>query len=150
VAHNAPFDQSFCAPDAAPWIDSLRAASGRRPPRHTNQVLRYWLDLEVDAPHPHRGADDTLVTGTIWQRFVETLAVRPDAPAPSLEALAAWIAAPLDLTTVPFGKYKGQPFTALPPDYIRWGLANIEDPDVVNQMRQVQERRHPSAAHRLR
>lgn len=151
LAHNAPFDHAFCAPESPAWLDSLRAARHLWPeaPRHTNQVLRYWLDLEVDAPHPHRAADDTQVTGAIWQRLVATLAVRPDAPAPSLEALAAWIAAPLDLTTVPFGKYKGQPFTVLPPDYIRWGLANIEDPDVVNQLRKVQESRRPAAARRL-
>jgi hypothetical protein len=59
LAHNAPFDHAFCAPDTPAWLDSLRAARHLWPeaPRHTNQVLRYWLDLEVDAarrPRPHR------------------------------------------------------------------------------------------------
>ena len=53
AAHNASFDQKWLPPDLLgnlPVICTYKAAVHIWPeaPRHTNQILRYWLGLDMD------------------------------------------------------------------------------------------------------
>lgn len=68
VAHNAQFDRSMIPETGRPWICSYRPARHLWPDAqgHSNQVLRYWLDLRVDAQAAHSAAGDTLVTGNVF------------------------------------------------------------------------------------
>lgn len=61
VAHNAAFDRPFLPPTDKPWICTLRLARHMWPeaPGHSNQVLRYWLGLDVDAPRDSCLMDST-------------------------------------------------------------------------------------------
>lgn len=132
VAHNAPFDRAFLPPVDRPWLDTLRMARHLWPdaPRHSNQVLRYWLDLAVEADQPHRAADDTYVTAALLLRMLNSL---PAAVGPTVADLLAWAARPIWVASMPFGMHQGRPVTELPRDYLQWLLFKATfplDPDL--------------------
>lgn len=135
VAHNARFDRGFLPATDQPWICTLRLARHLWPeaPRHSNQVLRYWLHLEVDAPAPHRAADDTRVTAALFQALAPVLARTVSLTTPT--DVEQWAERPVAFLTVPLGKYKDQPWTAVPADYLRWALKTWEDPDLLWNVR---------------
>lgn len=117
-AHNAEFEQKFFNPEGCRWVDTYKVAVRLWPdaPRHSNQVLRYFLglDLEPDlAMPPHRALPDAYVTAHI---LVEALKLQP------LDVLLSWSEEPLFLTTIAFSKHRGQRFDDLPPDYLSWIL----------------------------
>lgn len=95
--------------------------------------MRYWLGLEVDAPHPHRALDDTRVTATLFQALAPVLARTVSLTTPT--DVEQWAERPVALLTVPLGKYKGQSWTAVPADYLRWALKTWEDPDLLWNVR---------------
>lgn len=123
VAHNAAFDQQFIQQldeimGSAPWICTWRCAMHIWPdaPSHSNQVLRYWLDLQVALPpdlYPHRALYDTLVTEAILRRMLETH---------TLEELLHLTTQPVLLETCRFGKHRGTPWREVPRDYLQWVL----------------------------
>lgn len=47
----------------------------------------------------------------------------------TLEQLAAESKAPMELKTIPFGKYKDQPFCEVPRSYLQWMLREMKDLD---------------------
>ena len=149
VAHNAPFDQKFLPGVDLLWLDTLRAARRCWPdaPAHSNQVLRYWLGLKVDAPHPHRASDDTVVTAALLVRFLETVTQKGLSPDATLDDLLNWVAAPLVVEYMPFGKHRGSLLSDLPKDYIDWALKNMTnlDPDLRYSLEQVFRPRGASA-----
>lgn len=73
VAHHVAFERHFLGPHISgdlPWICTLHCAQKLWPeaPRHTNQVLRYWLRLPLDrkmASPAHRAGPDAYVTAHI-------------------------------------------------------------------------------------
>lgn len=74
VAHNARFDRSFL-PDLhnKPWVCTLQLARRLWPdaPKHSNQVLRYWLNLNIPLPKNtpmHRALSDAIVTAQIFKQ----------------------------------------------------------------------------------
>lgn len=108
VAHNAHFDRGFLPPTADPWICTLRLARHLWPeaPKHTNQVLRYWLGLQVDAPHPHRALDDTRVTAALFQALVPVLARTVQLSTP--DDVERWAERPITFPKVPLWQVQGQ------------------------------------------
>ena len=134
VAHNAPFDAAFLAPypGERPWLDTLRLARHLWPeaPKHSNQVLRYWLGLELpplSAP-PHRALPDTVVTAVLLATALQHLATVAPAVA-TVGDLLAWVARPLTVTVMPFGKHKGTPLHEVPRDYFQWLLKQWAEDD---------------------
>ncbi|NVN43339.1 hypothetical protein HW537_05405 [Asaia siamensis] len=76
AAHHIAFERHFLT-DAItgglPWLCTLRIGQKLWPeaPRHTNQILRYWLKLDLDrslAAPAHRAGPDAYVTAHILQR----------------------------------------------------------------------------------
>ena len=139
VAHNAPFDRAFLPPVDRPWLDTLRLARHLWPeaPKHSNQVLRYWLPLDVDVDLPHRAADDTYVTAAL---LIRALASLPPEVGPTVADLLAWVARPVWVGHMTFGKHQGQPITELPRDYLQWLLFKATfplDPDLRYTLEQV-------------
>lgn len=118
VAHNAKFEQHFHAGDGRPWIDTYKVARVLWPdaPTHSNQGLRYWLNLE---PHldptmvspAHRALPDAYVTANIFVRLLEQK---------TAEEMAHISKYPALLRTMNFGKHKGTTFEAAPLDYLDW------------------------------
>lgn len=116
VAHNAKFEQHYCPSIGCEWIDTYKVARVVWPdaPTHSNQGLRYWLDLAVDreqASPPHRALPDAYVTAHL---FVRLLNERP------VEEMVRISKYPALLKVMNFGKHRGTTFEAAPLDYLEW------------------------------
>lgn len=125
AAHNAQFEQSFFGGGGRRWICTMKCAKHLFPdaPGHSNQVLRYWLDIDADfddaerAMPPHRAGPDTFVTAHILFRLMDVA---------SVDDLVRLTTAPVLLRAVTFGKHKGAKWADLPWDYLSW-VANKSD-----------------------
>ncbi len=130
VAHNAPFDRSMLPKISQPWICSYRLARHLWPdaPAHGNQVLRYWLGIDIDAGMAHSAMADTLITAHVFWR--ELAYYRKHlATTDQIEELLKYVEAPIKLMTMPFGKHRGKSLRELPSDYVEWALRNLNDMD---------------------
>ena len=146
VAHSAAFESAHIPPDVTgnlPWICTIKGAKGAWPeaPGHSNQVLRYWRALDLDpalAMPAHRAAPDAWVTAHLLIDMLKSA---------SPETLLTWTNAPRDLTRIPFGKHRGQPWAAVPNGYLRW-MCDQKDmaEDVVDRARRELEERMSEAA----
>lgn len=136
AAHNAAFEQAFFAGGERPWICTYRCGLRAWPesPSHSNQALRYFLTLVLDAEKampPHRAGPDAFVTAHILRSL---LGVRPVAD------LVAWTKEPALLIRCGFGKHRGQKWSDVPTDYLDWLL----------RQRDMGEDIHHTARHHLR
>jgi len=121
VAHNARFEQHFTPDFGIPWICTYKVARIVWPdaPGHSNQVLRYWLGLDVDpvrADPPHHALPDSYVTACL---FIELM--KHKTPAEMVEISKY----PALLKAMNFGKYYGQGMTFEQcarddPSYLEW------------------------------
>lgn len=147
IAHNAPFDRGFFEaegfePGAVRWIDTLRCAKHLIPeaPGFSNQVLRYYLKLDVGVPEglaPHRALYDTIVTAELFLHLyymtpVPTLEEK-EAHQLRLSEMHRMSSAPAILHRLTFGKHRGKLFSEVrrtDPGYLRWmSTAADIDPD---------------------
>jgi len=126
AAHNAKFERAFFGGGPHPWICTLQCAKHIFPnaPGHSNQVLRYHLDIEGEdefdgaaAMPPHRAGPDTLVTAFVLRRLIF---------ASSVPELIRLTSAPVLLQTITFGKHRGMKWADLPSDYLAW-IVNKSD-----------------------
>jgi exodeoxyribonuclease X len=125
IAHNAKFDLPFVkhvAPQWDPvWVCTYKCAVMAWPeaPKHTNQVLRYWLGLKCSMldqyPNlaPHRALYDIIVTREIFRTLLQ---FHP------LEQLVSWSSGPILLPKVTFGKHMGKPWSEVDYGYLKWVL----------------------------
>jgi len=151
VAHNASFDLRFLT-----FLRDLPALCSMRfarmvladAPNYQNQVLRYHLGIEdaaLDAASAHRALGDAIVTSRVFdvcvQRYLDQGGV--DDVASAIEAMNR----PRVLTTLPFGRHRGQPMSAVPSDYLEWLLRNADgtSQDVMVTVRTELDRRSTSA-----
>lgn len=130
VAHNAQFDSKFFPQITNPWICTYKSARHIWPtaPGHSNQVLRYWLNLdiykispEVEARHPHQALYDVATTTAILLNMLDNH---------TPEQLLKLSHQPVRLKTIGFGKHRGQDFDTIPSDYLRWLRGTTQDEDV--------------------
>lgn len=146
VAHNCEFERQFI-PDAAtvglPWICTQKVALRLWPdaPRHTNQVLRYWRKLELDAAlamPPHRAGPDAWVTAHLLVEMLKQA---------SVEQMIAWTKEPKVLPTVPIGKHRGANWADVPIDYLQWmiGQRDMEADIAWNAKRELARRQKTTA-----
>lgn len=117
VAHNAKFEQHFTPDLGLPWVDTYKVARVVWPdaPGHSNQCLRYWLDLPAGrelAEPAHRALPDAYVTALL---FVRLLAEKTP------EEMVTISRYPALLRRITFGtKAKGQTYEEAPIDYLEW------------------------------
>jgi exodeoxyribonuclease X len=129
VAHNASFEQDFLPVSDTPWICTYKCALRLWPdaPKHSNQALRYYLDLKLDldlAMPPHRALPDCYVTAHL---LVEILR--------ETERRGFTVADLLKISSLPpmpkyiaFGKHKGDEWAKVPASYLDW-IINKSDFD---------------------
>lgn len=128
AAHNLRFDSQFISfPSAAKLICTYKCALTLAPnaPAWKNQVLRYWLKLEVDpilADPPHRASGDAYVTAHLLRRMLTKATV---------DQLVDISSKPVILPKLAFGKHAMQPCESIPSGYWRWILDNIHDDEDV-------------------
>ena len=144
AAHRAPFDRAFTR-SRRPWICTFRLARHLWPeaPSHANQVLRYYLGLEVEEHLageagivPHRAAGDALVSAALLIRELEQ--------APEGADLSEWALAlsarPVLLPVATFGKHKGEHWADIPPDYIQYMAGQpLDDEDLLHTLQSALE-----------
>jgi exodeoxyribonuclease X len=120
AAHNAGFEKHFHSGDGRPWIDTYKCALTLWPdaPAHSNQTLRYWLDLDRSASFdraiampPHRALPDAYVTAHLLVRMLAEC---------SVSDLVTISGKPALLSKLTFGKHRGMKFSEVPIDYLQW------------------------------
>jgi exodeoxyribonuclease X len=126
AAHNLKFDAGFL-PElrGRPAICTWRCALHLWPeaPGHSNQVLRYWLNLQPSphlsedaayyprAANPHSALYDAYVTAALLGRMLQDH---------TPEQLVELTGTPVVQTKIRFGKHRNERWTELPTDYLRW------------------------------
>jgi exodeoxyribonuclease X len=99
VAHNCEFEQRFIPKHVTgdvPWICTHKLALRVWPdaPRHSNQVLRYWRGLVLDAAvamPPHRAGPDAWVTAHLFAELAQAAA---------FDELVDWTLKPKKMPTI--------------------------------------------------
>lgn len=146
VFHNADFDirlmkQTWPGLVIAPHICTYRVALHLWPdaPRHSNQVLRYWLEVEpkikTNLP-PHRALPDVAITYAILERAITqhngTEQMQGQDLEEALRQLIQMTNDPVVLHRVRFGKHVDQLWSEVPKSYLSWILRDGGfDADVV-------------------
>ncbi|WP_410015330.1 exodeoxyribonuclease X [Sodalis sp. C49] len=127
VAHNAAFDRRMLPEMHGQWICTVKLARKLYPGlKYSNQYLRYALGLEVAVPeglYPHRALYDCYVTAALLVKIIGDSGW-------SAEQMAALSNETTLLTTLKFGKYRGQPMERIAredPGYLKWMLNNLKD-----------------------
>lgn len=132
AAHNYAFDSRMMVQSGLGQILPMksictwRAALHLYPdaPGHSNQVLRYFLNIEAPKAFgmpPHRALPDAMTTANILRRMLEDNDV---------DELIDMTNRPVLLKTIRFGKYRGQLWSAMDPGYCSWILSKDFDEDV--------------------
>jgi len=131
VAHNCEFERSFIGShitDGLPWICTLKTALRVWPeaPQHSNQVLRYWRNLTLDAElamPPHRAGPDAWVTAHLLAELLQ---------AGEAAQMIEWTGLHKALPSVNFGKHRGSKWPEVPLDYLQWMARQVDmNPDAV-------------------
>lgn len=127
VAHNAAFDRRMLPEMHGQWICTVKLARKLYPGlKYSNQYLRYALNLPVTVPdglYPHRALYDCYVTAALLMKIIN------DSGWTAEEMVALSNEATL-LTTLKFGKYRGQSLERIAredPGYLTWMLNNLKD-----------------------
>jgi exodeoxyribonuclease X len=130
AAHNAAFDFgiiSRAAPVVQPIICTMKCARVAWPeaPSHGLQTLRYYLGLNGDLPEglaPHRAAYDAIVCSWLLARLLDHFNG-------DITRMVQISNEPSLLRSISFGKQRGEPWSAVPKDYLRWVLDQDFGPD---------------------
>lgn len=125
ACHNKEHDGHYFAPTDRPFICTLKAARRIWPDmeRHTNQYLRYALELNVNrhkAEPPHHAGADSYVTAHLLARILREGAEMQD--------LIQWTSQPSLLTILRFGKqHSGKRMEEVPTTYLQWMQREARD-----------------------
>ncbi len=134
VAHNAKFDIDMLERDnihVKKWICTLKLARFLDKkgviPQYNLQYLRYYLGLEVDAP-AHDALGDIIVLEAVFNRiYAKIKGMFGDN---AIKKMIDISNNPILISCMPFGKYKGIKFDAVPADYLRWLSGTDLDEDM--------------------
>lgn len=121
VAHNMEFDSRMLKQSGYSLGDRLlctyKIARHLYPdaPKHSNQVLRYWLGLEIDEVPgpPHRALPDAIVTAALFRHMLTEC---------TLERMFQLMDEPLLLPTCNMGDKRGLPWKEQDVGLLRWVL----------------------------
>ena len=141
VAHNARFERQWLTPEVTGdvhWICTYKAALRVWPdaPAHNNGALRYWRNpYGLDRRHAdpaHRAVPDAYVTAHLLREMLVGT---------SLDDLVLISSQPAQLVRCNFGKHRGQLWTKIPADYLRWCSGQQMDEDTLFTVRAELRRR---------
>jgi DNA polymerase III subunit epsilon len=92
-------------------LDSLKWARKYRSdlPKHSLQYLRTVYGF--DENRAHRALDDVIILHKVFSAMIDDL---------TIEQVIQLMEAPLEIETMPFGKYQGRPLSEVPGDYFKW------------------------------
>jgi exodeoxyribonuclease X len=128
AAHHATFEQKFFGNEETVWLDTYKIALRiyQDAPSHSLQVLRYWLDLDVDFERgmpPHRAGPDAYVCAVLLARMIEENRA-------SIEDMARWSKGHALWVRMQFGQHDGRKMSEVPSSYYQWMLKQKDmDPE---------------------
>jgi exodeoxyribonuclease X len=133
IAHNLKFELNFVTP-SVPTICTLKCARQLIPDakQHTNQYLRYFLDLPVErekATPAHAAGPDTYVTAHLLKHLLMISAKMGG----DFVGRLVEISNSMMLVTIPFGKYRGMKFSEIARidrKYMIWMRDNTTEAEV--------------------
>lgn len=148
AAHNAKFEQSYCAalaPSEMPWICTYKCALRLWPdaPSHSNQALRYWRNpaglARLIADRAHRALPDAYVTAFLLRDMLQMDGV-------TVEKMIEWSSQPALQVTCHIGKNRGRKWSEIDSGFLRWLLDKDFDEDVLFTAQTELRRREEGAA----
>lgn len=118
VAHNIDCEKAFFGGADIPWLCTYKTAVRVWPdaPGHSNNVLRYWLGLDLDPAYAlpaHRAGPDAYVTAHLLREIVRN-------GSSDFPTMSRWSSGPALLPRLSFGKHKGLLYRDAPRDYLEW------------------------------
>lgn len=139
AAHYMDFERKFFAGGDKPWVCTHKTSLRTWPdaPSHSNQGLRYYLELDDkvgfdrDLAHPpHRAGPDAYVTAHVLRAILAQQSA--ENVRSWIDTLVRWSAGPALLIKVGFGKHFGKRWSEVPVDYLEWIVekSDIDDRDV--------------------
>lgn len=137
VAHNAQHDKQMLGLDQRQWLCTDRLARHLWPdaPRYSNQVLRYWLKLDVsghDDVRAHRAIGDAIVTAALFREEIMMMKADPKwNEIQTIDELTEKMNGPVLLKKVPFGKYRGCLWEDMDIGFLDWVEGKDFDQDVL-------------------
>lgn len=141
VAHNAVYDDTVLqrygvATPPRPWLCTFKMSKKlyNDDPTVTLKNLSYLrYRFKLDIPEEYKGqahsADaDAMVAGKLLEYMLTELETRGiiNEDEPYYEQVMEWFNEAVVITTMPFGKHKGQPLTTVPMSYWKWALNNVD------------------------
>lgn len=119
VAHNMAFDEKFIE-TTLPKICTMKCAMVAYPecPSFRNQVLRYFLELNLDPKDcepVHAAGPDTWVTAHIFLQLLKVLTV---------DQMVTISAEPARHPRCPIGKWRGKAWSEVEMSYLAWMVNN--------------------------
>lgn len=137
IAHNAFYDEKVLTNHGlkySPIICTMRMAkklyeSDEKITAYNLSYLRYALDLPIDDDViAHRADQDAFVTAVLFEHLlnyaIEQWHIKKDGDIG--QQLIDWLAEPIIMHTMPFGKHKGQKMQDVPLSYWQWALENMD------------------------
>ena len=128
IAHNAKFDMGFLKNffhEDSQTLCTVRLAKHVYPDleNYKLQTIRYTFGL--DAGRAHSADGDTMVLVNFLKHVAQETGM-------TVAEMIEVAKAPIAVKKMPFGMHKGKALTALPKDYVKWALGNIDnlDPDL--------------------
>ena len=128
IAHNWAYDRRYLSQHIENLVGELCTLNLAR--KYITDSMNHKLGtlakhLDIPTGTAHRAAGDVITTLGLLRVLVEK-------SGRSLENLTAASATPKIMHTMPFGKFKGQAFTALPVSYVKWFL---EQEDIAKDLK---------------
>lgn len=138
AAHNAKYDKTVTQLNFLPWICTYKCALRQWPdaPTHKNEGLKYWLQLgkrgRFVSHDTHSALHDALVTELILTELLKHQ---------SVETLLQWSNEPRYLPKIPFGKFRGSPWSDADKSYLNWIIKQDMDEDIIAAAKAELQRR---------
>lgn len=143
VAHNAFYDSSVLnkytniVDIQTDWLCTMRLAkklyaNDDTVTQFNLPYLRYRFELDVPEDLPaHRASADAFVTALLLEYMVTQMETDGilDENQPYREQIEVWLAAPVIITKMPFGKHKGKKLEEVPISYWQWAFKNLDSLD---------------------
>lgn len=137
IAHNAFYDEKVLSRydfDMPKQICTMRLAKklfvdDENIKSYNLAYLRYALDLPVsDNMVAHRAGADVIMTGILFAILVEKAVEtgRISLARDIGEQIVEWLAEPVVIKKMPFGKHKGKALEDVPLSYWQWALENMD------------------------
>lgn len=122
-----------CKLASHPYLDTLRLARlyGESPINSLEMLRKHFNIAEEGA---HRAMNDVVVNIEVFKYLCKRFK--------TTEQIVNRLKSPIQLKTMPLGKHKGRPFSAIPVEYLRWAVNQDFDQDLMFSLKTELKKRN--------